>query len=147
LTFYQPRTKKVRELRSEGLDDEAIEKALRKKGYKFDSIDDPEPVRLPGPSKFPGKVILACHNNDRKAIEAYEDFDELAHGLVGKSFSAETRLGTDEFVKIDGKGFVGPNSQPAQQEDTVAVAAAPPQMADGGGGTVDPEADFDDIPF
>ena len=120
LPLSQPRTKKVRELRSEGFDNEAIAEALRKKGYRFESIDDPEPIKLPGADKFTTKVALACHGNNRKALTACKDFDELAASLVGKAFAADTRLDKEGFVKVDGKGFVGPAPQPGATAPVVA---------------------------
>jgi hypothetical protein len=41
----QPRLSKVRDLRADGLDDEAIAKVLEKKGFTFENIDEPETPR------------------------------------------------------------------------------------------------------
>jgi hypothetical protein len=44
----QPRLNKVRNLRNDGLDDEAIASVLRNKGFEFEKIDDRETPRLGG---------------------------------------------------------------------------------------------------
>jgi hypothetical protein len=62
----QPRLSKVRDLRNDGLDDEAIAAVLRNKGFEFEEIDDPETPKLGGALL---RVVKACYNADARGQE------------------------------------------------------------------------------
>ena len=133
-SLSQPRLSKVRDLRADGLDDEAIASVLQKKNFEFKTIDDPEPPKLGGALL---RIVKACYNEDTRAVKKLlaecDSFDELADALVGRRFVATTRKDKNDYTRIDGKG------------DFYRVMAEEPKNGDKA--VPDPEADFDDIPF
>jgi hypothetical protein len=104
-SLSQPRLSKVRDLRADGLDDEAIASVLRNKNFQFDKIDDPEPPKLGGALL---RIVKATRNEDPHAIRQLltecDSFDELADALVGGRFIATTRVDKNDRTRIDGKG-------------------------------------------
>lgn len=125
----QPRLSKVRDLRNDGFDDEAIKTALEKKGFQFKDIDDPETPRLGGALL---RVVKACYNADPRAVkqllEECDTFHDLANALIGKRFVATTRKDKNDYTRLDGKGEFYRVMTPAQSE-------------------VEEDQDFSDIPF
>jgi hypothetical protein len=133
-SLSQPRLSKVRDLRAEGLDDEAIASVLRNKNFQFDKIDDPEPPKLGGALL---RILKASRNEDARAIKKLlaecESFEDLADALIGGRFVASTRVDKNDRTRIDGKGEFY-RVMPEEPKD-----AAPTQE--------DGEEDFDQIPF
>ena len=131
-SLSQPRRSKVRDLRDDGLDDEAIAAVLRNKNFQFESIDDPEEPKLGGMGL---KIVKACYDNDARAIRKLlaecGTFDELAEALVGRRFVATTRKDKNDRTRLDGKGEV-------YRVMTEEKAAKVEEEA---------EKEFDDIPF
>jgi hypothetical protein len=103
-SLSQPRRSKVRDLRADGFDDEAIAEVLKKKGYEFETIDDPETPRLGGALL---RIAKAIKNEDRREIKKFleecQTFDALADGMVGGRFVATTRRDNNDYTRIDGK--------------------------------------------
>jgi hypothetical protein len=101
----QPRLNKVRNLRSDGLDDGAIANVLNNKGFQFKKIDEPETPRLGGALL---RVVKACYDADPRAVKKLlaecDGFDDLADALVGRRFVATTRKDKNDYTRIDGKG-------------------------------------------
>jgi hypothetical protein len=104
-SLSQPRLSKVRDLRADGFDDEAIASALRSKNFEFESIDDPETPKLGGALL---RIVKACYDGDARAVKKLlaecDSFDELAAALVGRRFVATTRKDKNDYTRIDGKG-------------------------------------------
>jgi len=104
-SLSQPRLSKVRDLRADGLDDEAIASVLKNKNFEFESIDDPETPKLGGALL---RIVKACYNADARAVkkllEECNTFHDLADALVGKRFVATTRKDKNDYTRIDGKG-------------------------------------------
>jgi hypothetical protein len=104
-SLSQPRMSKVRDLRADGLDDEAIASVLRNKGFQFEKIDDPETPKLGGALL---RIVKACYNEDARAIKKLlteaSGFDELADALVGRRFICTTRVDKNDRTRVDGKG-------------------------------------------
>jgi len=104
-SLSQPRLSKVRDLRADGLDDEAIASVLRNKNFEFDNIDDPEPPKLGGALL---RILKASCNEDARAIKKLlaecESFEDLADALIGRRFVASTRVDKNARTRIDGKG-------------------------------------------
>jgi hypothetical protein len=141
-SLSQPRLRKVRDLREDGLDDETIAEVLRKKGFEFGEIDEPETPKLGGALL---KIVKACYHNDspviRKMLRDCETFDDLAEALVGKRFVCTTRKDKNDYTRVDGKGEfyrVMPSEFPPASLETASEAR--PVL-----GVV--EEDFEDIPF
>jgi len=132
----QPRLSKVRDLRADGLDDEAIASVLRKKNFQFEQIDDPETPKLGGALL---RIVKACYNEDARAIKKLLDecdtFHDLADALIGRRFVASTRKDKNKYTRIDGKA------------DFFRVMAEEPAKKSTLRQEEDPEDDFDDIPF
>jgi hypothetical protein len=136
-SLSQPRLRKVRDLREDGIDDAAIAEVLRKKGFEFEKIDEPETPKLGGALL---RIVKACYGNDSRAVKKLlagcDTFDALAEELVGKRFVFTTRKDKNEYTRVDGKGeFYRVMPKEAAKLKPV------PQQAD------DPEEDFEDIPF
>jgi hypothetical protein len=141
-SLSQPRLRKVRDLREDGLDDAAIAAVLRKKGFEFETIDDPETPKLGGALRH---IVRACYNADARAVkkllEECGTFDDLADALIGRRFVATTRKDKNDYTRIDGKGKfyrAMPNDALVPERDDPAKAAQTPQ-------TDDPE--WEEIPF
>jgi hypothetical protein len=137
----QPRLSKVRDLRADGLDDEAIAKVLEKKGFAFESIDDPETPKLGGALL---RIVKACYNEDARAVKKLlaecDTFHDLADALVGRRFVFTTRVDKNGYTRVDGKGeFYRMMSDTLVPErgDPTKVAKKP---------EID-ESAFNDIPF
>jgi hypothetical protein len=133
----QPRLSKVRDLRADGLDDEDIAKVLKKKGFEFETIDDPETPKLGGALL---RIVKACYNADLRAVKKLlsecDTFDDLADALVGRRFIATTRVDKNDYTRIDGKGeFYRVMSSPEAGERPVHGVEA------------DGDEDFKKIPF
>ena len=133
----QPRLSKVRDLRADGFDDDAIAAALRNKNFEFESIDDPETPKLGGALL---RIVKACYGGDARAVKKLlaecDSFDELAAALVGRRFVATTRKDKNDYTRIDGKG------------EFYRVMPDSPVAKDGGKDAPNPdEEDFDDLPF
>ncbi len=132
----QPRLSKVRDLRADGFDDEAIAAALKNKKFEFEGIDDPETPKLGGALL---RIVKACYGGDARAVKKLraecDTFDDLAAALVGRRFVATTRKDKNDYTRIDGKGEfyrVMPDSSAAENGDKPAPA---------------PKEDWDDLPF
>jgi hypothetical protein len=125
----QPRLSKVRDLRNDGLDEEAIKTVLEKKGFQFKDIDEPETPRLGGALL---RVVKACYNADPRAVkqllEDCDTFHDLANALIGKRFVATTRKDKNDYTRLDGTGEFYRVMTPAQSEG-------------------EEDQDFSDIPF
>jgi hypothetical protein len=145
-SLSQPRLSKVRDLREDGLEDDAIQKVLEKKGFQFESIDDPETPRLGGALL---RIVKACYENDARAIKQLlaecEDFSDLAEALLGKRFVFNTRVDNKDRTRVDGKGdFYRVMSEASaegfrqKQVASSATAAKEPEVD---------EPEFNDIPF
>jgi hypothetical protein len=130
----QPRLSKVRDLRADGFDDEAIAAALKNKNFEFESIDDPETPKLGGALL---RIVKACHDGDARAVKKLlaecDSFDDLAAALVGRRFVATTRKDKNDYTRIDGKGEF---YRVMAEEPRNGLKAAPT-----------PEEDYDDLPF
>jgi hypothetical protein len=143
----QPRLSKVRDLRADGLDDEAIAKVLEKKGFTFQSIDDPETPRLGGALLRIGK---ACYNEDAHAVKKLlaecDTFHDLADALIGRRFVFTTRVDKNGYTRVDGKGefyrVMDDDLRRKREEIAVAKEAHNARVDDG-----HIEDDFDNIPF
>jgi hypothetical protein len=133
-SLSQPRLSKVRDLRVDGFDDEAIASALRNKNFEFKSIDDPETPKLGGALL---RIVRACYDEDTRAVKKLlaecDSFDQLADALIARRIVATTRKDKNDYTRIDGKG------------EFYRVMVEAPKDADKS--TSDNEADFDDIPF
>jgi len=138
-SLSQPRLSKVRDLRADGLDDEAIASVLRNKNFKFDNIDDPEEAKLGGALL---RIVKACYDEDARAIKKLlsecESFEDLAEALVGRRFVASTRVDKNDRTRIDGKG----EFYRVMAEEPKGSA---PTQENGDG--EDDEEHFDDLPF
>jgi hypothetical protein len=136
----QPRLSKVRDLRNDGFDDEAIAEALKKKGFNFSHIDDPETPRLGGALL---RIVKAAYGGDARAIKKLlaecDDFYELADALIGKRFVATTRQDKNGYTRIDGKAEFYRVMETSPANDNLGGHS--------GGITAEDEKDFDDIPF
>lgn len=140
----QPRLNKVRNLRADGLDDEAIASVLKNKSFDFENIGDPETPRLGGALL---KIVKACYDNDahavRKLLAECSTFDDLAAALIGRRFVATTRKDKNDYTRIDGKGefyrvMDGGSVSDLRQKQEQAKAAKKPEID---------ESDFDGLPF
>ncbi len=140
LSLSQPRLNKVRNLRADGISDEAIAESLREKGFEFEKIDDWEEPRIGGTLR---KIIRACLKDDtrayRKLMNECDSFDELADALIGKRFTTQIRHDKNGYSRIDGKA------------DFYPYVETSPANGNLGGHTADiveeDAQDFDDIPF
>ncbi len=103
-SLSQPRLSKVRDLREDGFDDTAIAEALRKKGFQFENIDDPEEPRLGGALL---RIVKAGCNDDARAVKKLlaecDSFHDLANALIGMHFVATTRKDKNDYTRLDGK--------------------------------------------
>jgi len=137
----QPRLNKVRNLRADGLDDEAIAGVLRNKGFEFENIDEPETPKLGGALL---RIVKACYNADaravRKLLAECSTFDDLAEALIGRRFVATTRKDKNDYTRIDGKGEFY-----RVMSDTVVPLRADPTKA-AKKREID-ESNVDDLPF
>jgi len=128
-SLSQPRLSKVRDLRADGLDDDTIAKVLEKKGFEFETIDDPETPKLGGALL---RIVKACYNEDARAIKKLlaecETFHDLADALIGRRFVATTRKDKNDYTRIDGKGefyrVMSDEPQNGLRQKQEAVAAA-----------------------
>ncbi len=104
-SLSQPRLRKVRDLREDGIDDGAIAEVLRKKNFEFENIDDPETPKVGGALL---RIVKAALDNDTRAVRKLlgecDTFDELAEALVGKRFVCTTRKDKNDYTRVDGKG-------------------------------------------
>jgi hypothetical protein len=128
-SLSQPRLSKVRDLRADGLDDEAIASVLRNKNFQFEKIDDPETPRLGGALL---RIVKACYNEDARAIKKLlaecDTFDDVADALVGRRFVCSTRKDKNDYTRVDGKGefyrvMAEEPKNDLRQEQAVAAAA------------------------
>jgi hypothetical protein len=141
----QSRFSKVRDLRNDGLDDEAIAAVLRNKGFEFEEIDDPETPRLGGALL---RIVKACYDANARAVKKLlqecDGFDDLADALIGRRFVATTRKDKNDYTRIDGKGeffrTMGDDAKDSglQQKQEEASAAKKLEVV---------ESEFNDIPF
>jgi len=131
----QPRLSKVRDLRADGLDDEAIASVLRKKNFQFENIDDPETPKLGGALL---RIVKACYDEDARAVKKLlaecDTFHDLADALIGRRFVASTRKDKNDYTRIDGKA----EFYRVMAEEPTKNAPRPEEVT---------EEDFDDIPF
>jgi hypothetical protein len=133
----QPRLRKVRDLKEDGFDDEAIAEVLKKKGFAFDKIDEPETPKLGGALL---KIVKACYQNDsrtiKKVLAECDTFDDLAEALIGKRFVFTTRKDKNDRTRVDGKD----EFYRVMAEEPAKLKSVPQQESDA-------EEDFNDIPF
>jgi hypothetical protein len=123
--IQQPRLDKVKELRSNGLDDETIAAALKKQGYKFKNLDEPDTLRVAKAGKL--YAILSAVEGGFKGAEAAlkrcANFSELAEGLIDGAFVGTTKRSVDDkYVKLDGMGEIYAVASPILKERKQAVA-------------------------
>jgi len=147
-SLSQPRRSKVRDLRADGLDDEAIAAVLENKNFNFETIDDPETPKLGGALL---RIVRACYDADARAVkkllEGCDTFDDLADALIGRRFVCTTRKDKNDYTRVDGKGEFyrvvkdapGEASGLQQKQQEASAATKPEASPD------DPE--WDDIPF
>lgn len=137
----QPRLSKVRDLRADGLDDEAIASVLRNKNFEFENIDDAETPKLGGALL---RIVKACYNEDARAVKKLlkecDSFNDLADALIGRRFVATTRKDKNGYTRIDGKGafYRAMSDTVVPLREDPAKAAQKPEID---------ESDFDDLPF
>jgi len=109
--LQQPRLDKVRKWRQDGLDDETITSALRKQGFKFDKIDEPDTIGI-GRNSNTYKILTAVEGSVKGAeavLRRCDSFDELAECLVDGSFIGTTKRSADgKYTKLDGKEEIYP---------------------------------------
>ena len=107
----QPRLDKVRKWRQDGLDDETIASALKKQGFEFETIDDPDVLQV-GRSSNLYKILTAVEGSPKGAeavLRRCDSFKELAECLVDGSFIGTTKRSADgKYVKLDGKEEIYP---------------------------------------
>jgi hypothetical protein len=154
----QPRLSKVRDLRADGLDDEAIASVLKNKNFEFENIDDPETPKLGGALL---RIVKACYNADARAVKKLLDecdtFDDLADALIGRRFVATTRKDKNDYTRLDGKGEFyrvmseEPENAGLRQKQQEAVAAAKEahckRVEEDGHVENEEDADFSAIPL
>jgi hypothetical protein len=116
----QPRLDFVKNLREKGYEEEKIVEILRRRGYEFDDIDEPEDGLLVADGGKLFNIALAAFNGNVKQIDSFESIDDLLGALVGRSFVSITKK----------RGKTG---------DCVGITWD--QIY------TDPEKDFDDIPI
>ncbi len=121
----QPRLDKVRKWRQDGLDDETIASALRKQGFKFKKLDEPDTLQI-GRSSNLYKILTAVEGSAKGAealLKRANTFEELAKALEDGSFIGTTKRSADgKYVKLDGKEEIYPVASKVlkQQEATDA---------------------------
>ncbi len=107
----QPRLDKVRKWRQDGLDDETIASALKKQGFKFKKLDEPDTLQI-GRSSNLYKILTAVEGSAKGAealLKRANTFEELAKGLEDGSFIGTTKRSADgKYVKLDGKEEIYP---------------------------------------
>ncbi len=107
----QPRLDKVRKWRQDGLDDETIASALRKQGFKFKKLDEPDTLQI-GRSSNLYKILTAVEGSAKGAealLKRANTFEELAKALEDGSFIGTTKRSADnKYVKLDGKEEIFP---------------------------------------
>jgi hypothetical protein len=107
----QPRLDKVRRWRQDGLDDETISSALRKQGFKFKKMDEPDIMQV-GRSSNLYKILTAAEGSTKGAeavLRRCDSFKELAEALIDGSFIGTTKRSVDgKYVKLDGKEEIFP---------------------------------------
>lgn len=112
--IQEPRLDLVRKLRKDEVPDEAIEVTLRKKGFKFDRIDEPD-KQVIGRKGGTYKILVAVCGGDRKYAETVlarcNNFDELANALDGGSFVIATKVTDDGYPRIDLREDVFPDME------------------------------------
>ena len=155
----QPRLRKVRDLREDGLDDETIANVLRKKNFEFEEIDDPETPKLGGALL---RIVKACYGADTRAVKKLlaecDTFDDLADALVGRRFVATTRKDKNDYTRIAGKGEFYPVMSASleaesvgglrQKQEEVTTAKKPSVTVDEPVAVHEPDdPEWDDIPF
>jgi len=119
-SLAQPRTDFVKALRGKNYDDEAIADILRKRGFEFDAIDEPESeIGLSSGGKL-FNIAMCAFGGRMDYIDSMESVEALLEALKGRTFVSVTKnRGTD------GK-YTGITWDQVYTDD---------------------EADFDDIPF
>lgn len=115
--IQRPRLDKVERLRKDGLDNETIASVLRKQGYQFKDIDEPDTLTV-GRAGNLYAILVAINGGDRTRAEAVlkdcKDFDELAAQLVNGRFVGTTKLSEKGYVRLDGNEDIFPDV--AEQE-------------------------------
>jgi hypothetical protein len=106
-SIQRPRIDKVEDLRENGLDDEDIARVLRKQGFEFEELDEPDTFTV-GRGGNLYKILVAVNGGDRRRAEAVlercNDFDELAEALKGGRFVGTTKHDKDgKYVRLDGQ--------------------------------------------
>jgi hypothetical protein len=126
-SLAQPRTDFVAALRKKDYSDEKIAEILRKEGFEFDDIDEHEETVKVGETGKLMNILMAAFNGNVEAIDSAPSIPALLEALEGRSFISITKKrGKDK--KYTGITW-----------DQI--------YTDPDAGTVDPEQDFDDIPF
>jgi hypothetical protein len=116
----QPRTDFVAALRNKDYSDEKIAEILQDRGFEFDDIDEPEEEVKIGETGKLMNILMAAFDGNLKAIDSAPSIPALLEALEDRSFVSITKKrGKDK--KYTGITW-----------DQIYV---------------DPEADFDDIPF
>ncbi len=128
----QPRLDKVRKWRQDGLDDETIASALKKQGFKFKKLDEPDTLQI-GRSSNLYKILTAVEGSAKGAealLKRANTFEELAKALEDGSFIGTTKRSADnKYVKLDGKEEIYPVASKVLKEREAT------------------EAELEDLPF
>jgi len=133
----QPRTDFVRNLRNRGYSDEDIATILKREGYEFDEIDEPEDEVKVGQSGKLINICMAAFQGDTEAIDGFGSVDSLLAALEGRSFESITKTRGSEGkhtgitwdqVYVDSEA----GSEAAEAAEAAAAAS---------------EEAFDEIPF
>ncbi len=121
----QPRLDKVRKWRQDGLDDETIASALKKQGFKFKKLDEPDTLQI-GRSSNLYKILTAVEGSAKGAealLKRANTFEELAKALEDGSFIGTTKRSADnKYVKLDGKEEIYPVASKVLKEREAAEA-------------------------
>ncbi len=129
----QPRLDKVKKFQKDGIDDETIASILKKQGFKFKKIDEPDTFTV-GRSGNLYKMLTAVEcspHGAEAALKRCNSFYELAECLLDGTFIGTTRRSSDgKYTQLDGTEDIFPVAAPA------AAAAANQAEVD--------ELDFDD---
>ena len=145
----QPRLALVRDLRSKGVSEKAIEETIDEKAQKAPElfgynkeIDEPQPPRVSRSDKaLAYKLIVAMCGGSHKAagqvINDLDSFEELAEWFKGKTFVAHVKIKTRPGDNGEQKKFVNIDGEREVYADLDADV----------GIDVGAEEDFENIPF
>jgi hypothetical protein len=126
--IQRPRLDKVERLRKEGLDDDAIAQVLRKQGFTFERIDEPDTLTV-GRGSTLYKMLVAINSGDRfraeAVLQACDDFDELADALTDGRFVGTTKLSDRGYVRLDGNEDIFPDMEGSEKTADAEIMELP----------------------